>query len=137
MRMALKSIPLLMLVLTSSRMTAALSAETSTGRHGVVATVHALATEAGLEAMKSGGNAVDAAVAAALTLGVVDGHNSGLGGGCFMVLRLANGSVAAIDGRETAPAAATRNMYLREGKADLRLSQTGPLAAGVPGALAA
>src|SRR5205814_2000023 len=65
------------------------------------------------------------------------GHNSGIGGGCFMLVRLADGSVAAIDGRETAPAAATRNMYLRDGQADTRLSLTGPLAAGVPGALAA
>src|SRR6266481_6180742 len=108
-----------------------------TGEHGIVATVHPLATEAAIQAMKQGGNAIDAAVAAALTLGVVDGHNSGLGGGCFMLIRLANGSVAAIDGRETAPAAATRDMFLRGGKADPGLSLNGPLAVGVPGALAA
>jgi len=103
-----------------------------TGEHGIVATVHPLATEAAIQAMKQGGNAIDAAVAAALTLGVVDGHNSGLGGGCFMLIRLANGSVAAIDGREMAPARATRDMFLREGKVDSSLSLTGPLAAGVP-----
>jgi len=112
-------------------------AEVGTGKHGIVATVHPLATGAAIETMKMGGNAVDAAVAAALTLGVVDGHNSGIGGGCFLLIRLANGSVAAIDGRETAPAAATRDMFLRGGKADPGLSLTGPLAVGVPGALAA
>ncbi len=103
----------------------------------MVATVHPLATEAGIAALRRGGNAVDAAVVAALMLGVVDGHNSGIGGGCFMLLRKADGSFIAIDGRETAPAAATRDKFLRGGKADTRLSQSGALAAGVPGALAA
>ena len=114
-----------------------LAAQPAQGTRGIVATVHPLATQAAIDAMKRGGNAIDAAVAAALTLGVVDGHNSGIGGGCFMLIRRAAGTVVAIDGRETAPAAATREMFLREGKADARLSQTGPLAAGVPGALAA
>ncbi|MEM9660658.1 MAG: gamma-glutamyltransferase, partial [Planctomycetota bacterium] len=103
----------------------------------VVATVNPLATDAGLEAFAKGGNAIDAAVAAALTLGVVDNHNSGIGGGCFILIRTAEDEVAAIDGRETAPAAATRNMFLRNGTAVPQLSQTGPLAVGVPGALAA
>ena len=87
--------------------------------------------------MKKGGNAIDAAVAAGLTLGVVNGYNSGIGGGCFIVARLADGQVITINGRETAPAKAHRDMYLRAGKADTRLSQHGPLASGVPGALAA
>ncbi len=104
---------------------------------GMVASVHQLATEAGLNVLKSGGNAVDAAVAVGLTLGVVDTHNSGLGGGCFLLIRRANGKVVAIDGREMAPAAATRDMFIRNGKADTELSQTGPLASGVPGELAA
>ena len=107
------------------------------GRHGIAATVHPLATDAAIQAMRNGGNAIDAAVAAALTLGVVDGHNSGIGGGCFLLIRLADGSFAAIDGRETAPGAATRDLFVREGKADPHLSQTGALASGVPGALAA
>ncbi len=102
-----------------------------------VASVSPVATRAGLDALKAGGNAVDAAIATAITLGVVDGHNSGLGGGCFLLIRLADGRVFAIDGRETAPATATRDMFLRDGKADVNLSQTGPLAAGVPGQLAA
>lgn len=103
---------------------------------GAVATVHPLASEAALRAMESGGNAVDAAVAAGLTLGVVDGFNSGIGGGCFMVIRRADGSVVALDGREMAPAAATRDMFVRKGKADPKLSQTGALAIGIPGSLA-
>ncbi|MBI5773680.1 MAG: gamma-glutamyltransferase [Verrucomicrobia bacterium] len=106
------------------------------GAKGIVASVHPLATQAGVNAMKNGGNAIDAAVATALTLGVVDGHNSGLGGGCFMLIRRANGEFIALDGREMAPAAATRDMYLRNGKGETELSQTGALASGVPGALA-
>jgi gamma-glutamyltranspeptidase/glutathione hydrolase len=106
-------------------------------RRGAVATVHPLATRAGLEAMTAGGNAIDAAVACALTLGVVDGHNSGLGGGCFLLVRLADGRTVAVDGREMAPAAATREMFLLHGKADPHLSQDGVQAVGVPGELAA
>jgi gamma-glutamyltranspeptidase/glutathione hydrolase len=103
----------------------------------VVASVHPLATGAGLAAYRRGGNAIDAAVATALTLGVVDTSNSGIGGGCFILVRCADGNLVAIDGRETAPAAATRDMFVREGKADPQLSQTGPLAVATPGALAA
>src|SRR5688572_11414261 len=88
---------------------------------GMVATVNPLATEVGLNILKSGGNAIDAAVAVGFTLGVVDTHNSGIGGGCFMLIRRANGKIVAIDGREMAPAAATRDMFIREGKADTRL----------------
>ena len=107
------------------------------GKNGVAATGHPLATDAAVAAFKAGGNAVDAAVAAALTLGVVDGFNSGIGGGCFFLVRTERGSVVAIDGRETAPAAAKRDMFVRDGKAVPELSQTGALAIGVPGSLAA
>ena len=72
------------------------------GTNGAVATVHPLATDAAIAAIRRGGNAVDAAVAAALTLGVVDGHNSGIGGGCFFLIRTERGSVVAIDGRQVA-----------------------------------
>ncbi len=118
----------------SSAVVVATAAE---NRRGMVSSVHPTATEAGLNVLKTGGNAVDAAVAVGLTLGVVDTPNSGIGGGCFMLIRLANGKVVAIDGREMATAAATRDMFVREGKADTDLSQTGALASGVPGALAA
>jgi gamma-glutamyltranspeptidase/glutathione hydrolase len=103
----------------------------------MVATVHPVATEAGLQVLKHGGNAVDATAAIALTLGVVNSENSGIGGGCFMLIRRADGSLVAIDGRETAAAAATPDMFVRNGKADTALSQTGALASGVPGELAA
>src|SRR5436190_15960912 len=102
------------------------------GPGGAVATVSSNATEAAIGAIRRGGNAIDAAVAAALTLGVVDGHNSGIGGGCFMLIRLADGRFVAIDGRETAPRAATHDMYIRDGKADTSLSQTGALAVATP-----
>lgn len=108
----------------------------ATGTKGIVATVHPIATDAALRAFERGGNAIDAAVAAALTLGVVDGHNSGIGGGCFILIRTATGKFVALDGRETAPARATRDMFVRDGKAEPKLSQTGALAAGIPGALA-
>src|SRR5437667_5715804 len=111
--------------------------ELAQGGRAMVATVHPLATDAAVETFRKGGNAIDAAVAAALTLGIVDGQNSGIGGGCFMLIRLADGRFVAIDGRDTAPTGATRDMFVRDGKADPELSLTGPLAAGVPGALAA
>ena len=104
---------------------------------GVIATVHSLASQAGMNALEGGGNAVDAAVAAGLTLGVVDGFNSGIGGGCFMLLRLPGGDVVAVDGRETAPWRVTAETYRPAGQADTRLSQRGALASGVPGALRA
>jgi len=109
----------------------------ATARRGMVASVHPIATDAGVEALRAGGNAIDAAVATALMLGVVDGHNSGLGGGCFILIRLADGQLIAIDGREAAPAAAHRDLFLRDGRADPKLSQDGVLAIGVPGAGAA
>src|SRR6478672_7626415 len=88
-----------------------LSWQTKAGEfiHGMVASSHPVATDAGLNVLKNGGNAVDAAVAVALTLGVVDGDNAGIGGGCFMLIRRANGKFVAIDGRETAPERATRD----------------------------
>src|SRR4051812_21513241 len=94
------------------------SARAAYGKQGMVASVNPLATDAGLKVLKQGGNAVDAAVAVALTLGVADGDNSGIGGGCFMLIRRANGSVVALDGREMAPAAATHDMFIRNGKGD-------------------
>ena len=103
---------------------------------GTVASVHPLATKAGIDALENGGNAIDAAVATALTLGVVDGHNSGIGGGNFAIIRYADGTLQALDGREMAPQAAYRDMYIRDGKADGSLSKTGALAIGVPGSLA-
>ena len=111
--------------------------QVATGTRYAVATVNRYATEAALKTFEEGGNAADAAVAAALMLSVVDGYNSGIGGGCFILARRADGRMLAIDGRETAPGMATAKMFFRNGKADPSLSQTGALASGVPGAVAA
>ena len=103
----------------------------------MIATVHPMATDAGVAVFREGGNAIDAAVTAALTLGVVDGYNSGIGGGCLILIRTADGKFTAIDGREAAPMAAHKNMFVKDGKPVPMASQTGPLASGTPGALAA
>jgi len=125
------------IVVWLSLWTAFTASAAEVGLHGAVATVDSIASQAGIDAMRKGGNAVDAAVAAALTLGVVNGYNSGIGGGCFILIRRANGELLCIDGRETAPAAASRDMYLRNGNAVPELSQFGPLASATPGALSA
>ena len=105
----------------------------------MVATVDPQATDAGLDALRKGGNAIDAAIAACLTLGVVDGYNSGIGGGCFILVHTADGQLHAIDGRETAPAAAHRDFY-RDHQTDTvnpEASRLGPNAVAIPGALKA
>lgn len=104
---------------------------------GAVATVHPDATQAAARQLESGGNAIDAVIAAALTLGIVDSYNSGIGGGLFALVHWADGRVQAIDAREMAPAKAHRDMYLREGKAQSSLSRVGSLAIGIPGSVAA
>jgi gamma-glutamyltranspeptidase/glutathione hydrolase len=112
-------------------------ADVARSRGGMVVTINPIATDAGVAVMQQGGNAIDAAVAAALMLGVVDSSNSGIGGGCFILIRSADGEITAIDGRETAPAKASRDMYLRNGVPTTQLSQVGALASGVPGCLLA
>jgi gamma-glutamyltranspeptidase/glutathione hydrolase len=104
---------------------------------GLVVSSHPEASRAGLQVLRQGGNAVDAAVATGLALGVVDPFNSGIGGGGFVLVRLSGGTIYAIDGREKAPAAASRGMFVRDGNYDPALSREGPLAVGVPGILAA
>jgi gamma-glutamyltranspeptidase/glutathione hydrolase len=123
-------------VVPPSDIPATLPSFAATAPQSMVATVHPLATDAALAAFDRGGNAVDAAIAAALMLGVVDGFNSGIGGGCFVLVRTPDGEFHALDGRERAPHAAARDMFLRDGEADGQLSVTGPLAVAVPGALA-
>lgn len=112
-------------------------ARTSADGRTAVATVNPHATRLALEVVDKGGNAIDAALTAAFALGVVDAHNSGIGGGCFILVRLASGDIYAIDGREMAPAAAHPDMYVVDGKVDTELSRTGPLAVGIPGSVAA
>jgi gamma-glutamyltranspeptidase/glutathione hydrolase len=95
-----------------------------------------IASRVGAEIMQQGGNSVDAAVAVGFALEVVHPEAGNIGGGGFMVLRLANGRVATLDYRETAPAKASRDMYLdAQGKLTDQ-SLTGHLASGVPGSVA-
>src|ERR1700734_944495 len=80
--------------------------------HGMVVSVHELASHAGVEMMQAGGNAIDAAVATGFALAVVHPQAGNIGGGGFMLFRTADGKSHFIDFREKAPAAATANMYL-------------------------
>jgi len=105
--------------------------------HGMVVTAQHLATQVGVDVLKKGGNAIDAAVAVGYTLAVVYPAAGNLGGGGFMTLQLADGRKTFLDFREKAPAAATANMYLdADGNVIKGLSTNGYLAAGVPGSVA-
>ncbi|HML17523.1 MAG TPA: gamma-glutamyltransferase [Bryobacteraceae bacterium] len=107
------------------------------GAHGMVASVSSIASAVGLDVLKHGGNAVDAAVAVGLALSVTYPFAGNLGGGGFMMIRMADRRVAAIDYREEAPAKASHDMYVgKDGKLVPRLSTSGYLASGVPGTVA-
>ncbi len=104
------------------------------GANAAVVTAEPRATAIGLQVLKDGGNAVDAAVAVALTLAVTHPQAGNLGGGGFLLLRRPDGSTAALDFRERAPKVATADMYLRaDGSVDEDKVQFGVTAAGVPG----
>ncbi|SMG37181.1 gamma-glutamyltransferase [Dethiosulfovibrio salsuginis] len=103
-------------------------------RHGMVSSAHELASKAGVEIMQKGGNAVDAAVATALALNVVEPNASGIGGGGFMTVRFAEtGEVVVIDYRETAPKSSTKDMYASEEAKEKKISKLGGLSIAVPG----
>src|SRR6266571_708838 len=105
--------------------------------HGMVATDEELGSEAGVAILKRGGNAVDAAVAVAFALAVVEPAAGNLGGGGFMLIRLADGKTTFLDYRETAPGKATRDMYIgRDGKLDEEASVIGYRSVAVPGTVA-
>src|SRR5271157_1565754 len=105
--------------------------------HAIVASVHELASRAGVEMMQAGGNAVDAAVATGFALAVVHPQAGNIGGGGFLLLRTASGEIHFIDFREKAPAAATENMYLdAQGKVIPDMSVVGYKSIGVPGSVA-
>jgi len=105
--------------------------------HAIVVSLHELASNAGVEMMQAGGNAIDAAVATGFALAVVHPQAGNIGGGGFLLLRTANGESHFIDFRERAPAAATENMYLdAQGNVIENLSLVGYKAIGVPGSVA-
>ncbi|PSL93493.1 gamma-glutamyltransferase [Pseudomonas sp. R9.37] len=121
------------LVLTVSGVHAASQAPVA-GENGMVVTAQHLATHVGVDVLKAGGNAVDAAVAVGYALAVVYPAAGNLGGGGFMTVQLADGRKTFLDFREKAPLAATADMYLdKDGKVVEGLSAKGHLAVGVPG----
>jgi len=107
-----------------------------TAPNGMVASNCALATQAGVEILKAGGNAVDAAVAVGFALAVAYPEAGNIGGGGYAVTHLANGTTTALDYRETAPAAATRNMFIGTDGKPTDASLVGHRASGVPGSVA-
>src|ERR687896_1777469 len=123
------------LAVASPPATAQVKRPTARGTGGAVATVDVLASEAGMDVLEAGGNAVDAAVAAAAVLGVTEPYSCGIGGGGFMVIyRASDGTVATIDGREKAPVAMRPDSFMENGTPlafnDARWSG---LSVGVPG----
>jgi gamma-glutamyltranspeptidase / glutathione hydrolase len=105
--------------------------------HGMVASDEELGSQAGVEILKRGGNAVDAAVAVAFALAVVEPSAGNIGGGGFMLVRLADGRTTFFDYREVAPAKATRDMYIKpDGTLDKELSVIGYKSVAVPGTVA-
>jgi len=113
------------------------SLPSGTFENGVVVSAHRLASQAGVDILKKGGNAVDAAVAVSYVLAVVHPEAGNIGGGGFMVIRAPDGQATAIDYREKAPGKAHRDMYLdEEGNVITHLTRDGALAVGVPGTVA-
>ena len=106
-------------------------------QQGMVASVDALATKVGVDILRQGGNAVDAAVAVGYALAVTHPQAGNIGGGVFMMLRTKDGNTTAIDFREMAPEQATRDMFLDDqGNPDSKKSLTSHLASGTPGTVA-
>ncbi len=107
------------------------------GNQGMVVSAESLATQAGIDVLRRGGNAIDAAIAVGFTLAVTFPEAGNIGGGGFMLIRFADGRNTMIDFREKAPSGATRDMYLDSlGNVISKKSLHGALAAGVPGSVA-
>jgi gamma-glutamyltranspeptidase/glutathione hydrolase len=106
------------------------------GEHAMVVTSHPLASEVGVDMLRRGGNAIDAAVAVAFALAVVHPVAGNIGGGGFMLVRQHDGAVHALDFREAAPTGATRDMYVDPAGKATESSLTGPRSVGVPGSVA-
>src|SRR5438046_5948829 len=131
------AVALLVVASTSTNVGSGSGPPTAIGTGGAAASVETIATQAAIDTLKAGGNAVDAAVAAAGVLGVTEPFSCGIGGGGFMVIRTAKGKVTTIDGRETAPDAMTPTSFWENGAPlpfnDARWSG---LSVGVPGTVA-
>jgi gamma-glutamyltranspeptidase / glutathione hydrolase len=127
----------LVLGISASAAVAPSGPPTAVGTGGAAASVETLATQAAIDTLRAGGNAIDAAVAAAGVLGVTEPFSSGIGGGGFMVIRTADGKVTTIDGRERASAAMTPTSFWENGAPllfnDARYSG---MSVGVPGTVA-
>ncbi|CAN7226549.1 gamma-glutamyltransferase [Mesorhizobium caraganae] len=127
----------LAIALTPSAAVFAASPQPAKGEHGMVVTAQHFASEAGVEVLKKGGNAVDAAVAVGYALAVLYPNAGNIGGGGFMTIRFKDGKSTFLDFRERAPLAATKTMYLdKDGKPVKGASLDGYLAVGVPGSVA-
>ena len=108
-----------------------------TAKNGMVVSVSTIASQVGINILRKGGNAIDAAVAVGFALAVTYPYAGNIGGGGFMVLHLQNGKNTTIDFREKAPLLAFKNMYLdRFGNYNPKLSREGTTSAGVPGSVA-
>jgi gamma-glutamyltranspeptidase/glutathione hydrolase len=128
---------LIVLLLAALATTALANVEPLHAQHGIVVSIHELASKAGVEVMQAGGNAVDAAVATGFALAVVHSPAGNIGGGGFMLVRMADGKTHFIDYREKAPAAATREMFLdAQGNVIEGASEIGYKSIGVPGSVA-
>lgn len=131
------SLTVLALLLPGGARPDAASRDPLRARHGMVGSTEIHASQAGLDVMKKGGNAIDAAVAVGFALAVVHPQAGNIGGGGLMVIRFADGKSTTIDYREMAPGKATRDMFLdAAGNPVVERSLVGPLASGVPGSVA-
>ncbi len=134
LRLSCISIIFLLLACSNQQHDAQILTEQNIEPKYAVATAHPLATQAGINILKQGGNAFDAAVAVTAALAVVEPYSSGLGGGGFWLLHIAETKQdLMLDARETAPLAATRDMYIDANGKPTNQSVVGPLAAGIPG----
>ncbi len=141
MRAKLSAVLILLLVGTGWATPPILGGESrfhsTSAQHGMVVAGERWATEAGLQVLREGGNAVDAAVTTAFALAVTLPRAGNLGGGGFMLIRSPQGEVYALDFRETAPAGASRDMFLdANGQVDREKASVGALCVGVPGTVA-
>jgi gamma-glutamyltranspeptidase/glutathione hydrolase len=136
-RQSARSTLLLRIFVVLFLVSVATSSRAESARKAMVVSESALASEAGLAILKQGGNAIDAATATALAVGVTNPASCGIGGGGFMLIYIAKeGKFYALDYRETAPHAASADMYYRDGHPNEELAKVGPLAVAVPGEIA-